>query len=136
MGIGGASVLPVTLSIITVIFPPQERGKAIGFWAAAVGGAVALGPIVGGLLLEHPEWFNWLTGNDWGSVFFINVPIVIVGIIGIVLIVPETKNPHHAQARPDRSRALRSSACSRSSTASRKPAGARSRRTYGSVRAC
>ena len=44
MGIGGASVLPVTLSIITVIFPPAERGKAIGIWAAAVGGAVALGP--------------------------------------------------------------------------------------------
>ena len=49
MGIGGASVLPVTLSIITVIFPPAERGKAIGIWAAAVGGAVALGPLLGGL---------------------------------------------------------------------------------------
>ena len=100
MGIGGASVLPVTLSIITVIFPPQERGKAIGLWAAAVGGAVALGPIVGGLLLEHPNWFHWLTGNDWGSVFFINVPIVIAGLIGIFLIVPETKNPNPSRLDP------------------------------------
>jgi len=93
MGIGGAAVTPVTLAIITVVFPPRERGKAIGAWAAAVGGAVALGPIVGGLLLENPSWTHWLTGNDWGSVFLINVPIVIIGIIGIVRIVPETKNP-------------------------------------------
>jgi len=93
MGIGGAAVTPVTLAIITVVFPPRERGKAIGAWAAAVGGAVALGPIIGGLLLENPSWTNGLTGNDWGSVFLINVPIVIIGIIGIVRIVPETKNP-------------------------------------------
>jgi len=94
MGIGGAAVTPVTLAIITVVFPPRERGKAIGAWAAAVGAAVALGPIIGGLLLENPSWTNGLTGNDWGSVFLINVPIVIIGIIGIVRIVPETKNPH------------------------------------------
>ncbi len=100
MGIGGASVMPISLSIITVIFPPQERGKAIGVWAAAVGGAVALGPVLGGLLLEHPNWFNWLTGNDWGSVFFINVPIVIVGIVGIVMLVPETKNPRPGKLDP------------------------------------
>ncbi len=100
MGIGGASVMPVTLAIITVIFPPQERGKAIGMWAAAVGGAVALGPVLGGLLLEHPTWFHWLTGNDWGSVFFINVPIVAIGVIAILFIVPETKNPHPASLDP------------------------------------
>lgn len=100
MGIGGASVMPVTLSIITVIFPPQERGKAIGMWAAAVGGAVAVGPVLGGLLLEHPTWFSWLTGNDWGSVFFINVPIVVIGLIGIVAVVPESRNPHAAHLDP------------------------------------
>ena len=100
MGIGGASVMPISLSIITVIFPPQERGKAIGVWAAAVGGAVALGPVLGGLLLEHPNWFNWLTGNDWGSVFFINVPIVIIGIVGIMILVPETKNPRPGKLDP------------------------------------
>jgi DHA2 family multidrug resistance protein-like MFS transporter len=100
MGIGGASVMPISLSIITVIFPPQERGKAIGVWAAAVGGAVALGPVLGGLLLEHPNWFQWLTGNDWGSVFFINVPIVIIGVIGIIMLVPETKNPRPGRLDP------------------------------------
>ena len=94
MGIGGAAVTPVTLAIITVVFPPRERGKAIGSWAAAVGAAVALGPILGGALLENPKWTHWLTGNDWGSVFMINVPIVIIGIIGIIRVVPETKNPN------------------------------------------
>lgn len=91
MGAFGASVLPVTLAIITVVFPPNERGKAIGVWAAAVGGAVAIGPILGGLLLE---WF-W-----WGSVFFINVPIVIVGVIGIWVLVPESRNPRPGQLDP------------------------------------
>ena len=100
MGIGGASVLPVTLSIITVIFPPQERGKAIGAWAAAVGGAVALGPLLGGFLLQNPQWFNALLGNNFGSVFLINVPIIIVGLIGIVKVVPESKNPHPGRLDP------------------------------------
>ena len=94
MGIGGAAVLPTTLAIITVVFPPHERGKAIGAWAGAVGAAVALGPILGGVLLQNPQWSNWLTGNDWGSVFLINVPIVIVGVIAIVRVVPETKDPN------------------------------------------
>lgn len=94
MGIGGAAVLPTTLAIITVVFPPHERGKAIGAWAGGVGAAVALGPVLGGILLEHPEWSSWLTGNDWGSVFLINVPIVIVGLFFIWRVVPETKNPH------------------------------------------
>ena len=94
MGVGGAAVLPTTLAIITVVFPPHERGKAIGVWAAAVGAAVALGPILGGILLQHPNWFEWLLGNAWGSVFLINVPIVIVGAIAIAKVVPETKNPN------------------------------------------
>lgn len=93
MGVGGAAVLPTTLAIITVVFPPHERGKAIGMWAGAVGAAVALGPILGGALLQHPDLFRWLTGNDWGSVFLINVPIVIVGLIAIARVVPESKNP-------------------------------------------
>jgi EmrB/QacA subfamily drug resistance transporter len=94
MGVGGAAVMPTTLAIITVVFPPHERGKAIGAWAGAVGAAVALGPVLGGILLEHPEWSSWLTGNDWGSVFLINVPIVIIGLFFIIRIVPETRNPH------------------------------------------
>ncbi len=94
MGVGGAAVMPVTLAIITVVFPPHERGRAIGAWAGAVGGAVALGPVLGGLLLQHPEWSSWATGNDWGAVFLINVPVVIVGVLGILRVVPETRNPH------------------------------------------
>jgi EmrB/QacA subfamily drug resistance transporter len=82
------------LAIITVVFPPHERGKAIGAWAGAVGAAVALGPVLGGILLQHPQWSNWLTGNDWGSVFLINVPIVLIGVIAIIKVVPETKNPN------------------------------------------
>jgi EmrB/QacA subfamily drug resistance transporter len=97
MGIGGAAVTPVTLAIITVVFPPHERGRAIGMWAAAVGGAVALGPVLGGLLLQNPSWTHWLTGNDWGSVFLINVPIVIIGVAGIIRLVPETRNPNAQQ---------------------------------------
>ena len=91
MGVGAASVLPVTLAIITVVFPPQERGRAIGVWAAAVGGAMAIGPLLGGFLLEH----FW-----WGSVFLINVPIVVVGVGGIIALVPESRNPQPGRLDP------------------------------------
>ncbi|MDO8731844.1 MAG: MFS transporter [Actinomycetota bacterium] len=94
MGIGGAAVMPTTLAIITVVFPPHERGKAIGMWAGGVGAAIALGPVLGGILLKNPHWTEWLIGNQFGSVFLINVPIVIVGLFFIWRIVPETKNPH------------------------------------------
>ncbi|MGA0980923.1 MAG: MFS transporter, partial [Candidatus Nanopelagicales bacterium] len=94
MGVGGAADMPTTLAIITVVFPPHERGKAIGAWAGAVGAAVALGPVLGGLLLQHPDWSSWITVNDWGAVFLINVPIVILGLIGVWRIVPESRDPH------------------------------------------
>jgi EmrB/QacA subfamily drug resistance transporter len=84
MGIGGAAVLPATLSIISNVFDPRERGKAIGIWAGSVGLGVAIGPVLGGALLEH----FW-----WGSVFLINVPIVIIGVIAIMALVPESKDP-------------------------------------------
>ncbi|GAA1752523.1 MFS transporter [Luedemannella helvata] len=84
MGIGGAAVMPSTLSIISNVFDPRERAKAIGMWAGAVGLAVAIGPVVGGFLLEH----FW-----WGSVFLINVPIVLAGLVLITLLVPESRDP-------------------------------------------
>jgi MFS transporter, DHA2 family, multidrug resistance protein len=84
MGIGAAAVLPATLSIISNVFDPRERGKAIGVWAGAVGLGVAIGPIVGGLLLEH----FW-----WGSVFMINVPVVLAGILAVSFIVPDSRDP-------------------------------------------
>ncbi|MBF8189859.1 MFS transporter [Nonomuraea sp. K274] len=84
MGIGAAAIMPATLAIISNVFPPHERGKAIGVWAGGVGLAVAIGPITGGLLIEH----FW-----WGSVFLINVPIVVIGMILIATIVPESRDP-------------------------------------------
>jgi len=84
MGLGGAAVMPQTLSIITNIFDQQERPRAIGIWASAVGAAIAIGPIAGGLLLDH----FW-----WGSVFLINVPLTAVGVAAIALLVPESKSP-------------------------------------------
>ncbi|HEY2552798.1 MAG TPA: MFS transporter [Streptosporangiaceae bacterium] len=84
MGLGGAAVMPQTLSIITNVFDPRERPRAIGIWAAAVGAAIAAGPIVGGLLLDH----FW-----WGSVFLINVPLTAVGVIATSMLVPESRSP-------------------------------------------
>jgi EmrB/QacA subfamily drug resistance transporter len=84
MGLGGAAVMPQTLSIITTVFEPRERPRAIGIWASAVGVAIAVGPIVGGLLLDH----FW-----WGSVFLINVPLTAIGIVAIAFLVPESRSP-------------------------------------------
>ncbi|MGV9976946.1 MFS transporter [Micromonospora wenchangensis] len=84
MGVGGAAIMPVTLSIISNVFDPRERGRAIGVWAGAVGLAVAIGPILGGALLEH----FW-----WGSVFLINVPVVALGVLLVALLVPESRDP-------------------------------------------
>ena len=84
MGLGAAAVMPATLSIIANVFDPRERGRAIGVWAGAVGLGVAIGPLVGGLLLEH----FW-----WGSVFLINVPIAAAGAILVLTLVPESRDP-------------------------------------------
>ncbi|MEU6710600.1 MFS transporter [Nonomuraea sp. NPDC046802] len=91
MGIGGAAIMPATLAIISNVFPPGERGKAIGVWAGGVGLAVAIGPITGGLLIEH----FW-----WGSVFLINVPIVVISMILIATIVPESRDPKPSKLDP------------------------------------
>jgi EmrB/QacA subfamily drug resistance transporter len=84
MGLGGAAVMPQTLSIIANVFEPQERAKAIGIWTAAVGIGVATGPVLGGLLLTH----YW-----WGSVFLINVPVTIAGAVAALFLIPESRNP-------------------------------------------
>ncbi len=82
MGIGGACIMPATLSIITNVFPPKERTRAIGIWAAFAGIGVAIGPLTGGFLLEH----FW-----WGSVFLVNIPVVIFGVLANQILVPESK---------------------------------------------
>jgi EmrB/QacA subfamily drug resistance transporter len=84
MGIGGAFIMPATLSIIANVFPAPERGKAIGVWAATAGVAIALGPLIGGFLLEH---------FYWGSVFLVNLPIVALGLLAGVFLIPDSKDP-------------------------------------------
>ena len=91
MGIGGAFIMPATLSIITNVFPAPERPKAIGVWAATAGVAVALGPLTGGFLLEH---------FYWGSVFLVNLPVVAVGLLAGVFLIPDSKDPHPSQLDP------------------------------------
>jgi EmrB/QacA subfamily drug resistance transporter len=83
MGLGGAAVMPQTLSIISNVFEPAERPRAIGLWAMAVGIGVATGPVLGGVLLAH----FW-----WGSVFLINVPVTVIGAIAAAVLVPESRN--------------------------------------------
>ncbi|MGB3412221.1 MAG: MFS transporter [Microthrixaceae bacterium] len=84
MGVGGAVIMPATLSIITNVFPPEERGQAIGVWAGVAGLGAALGPLAGGFLVEH---------FYFGSVFLVNVPIVIFGLVTGFLLIPNSKDP-------------------------------------------
>src|SRR5262245_61883423 len=91
MGIGGAFIMPATLSIITNVFPARERGKAIGVWAATAGLGAALGPLTGGFLLEH---------FYWGSVFLVNLPIVIFGLVAGVFLIPDSKDPSSPRLDP------------------------------------
>ena len=91
MGIGGALMIPSTLSIISNMFrDPAERQRAIGRWGGTSGIGVALGPIIGGFLLAR----FW-----WGSVFLINVPIAMAGLLAAYWLVPDSKNP--AAKAPD-----------------------------------
>lgn len=84
MGLAAAMILPGTLSILTVVFEPDERGRAIGIWAGVAGLGFILGPPVGGLLLSY----FW-----WGSVLLINVPVVLVTLVATRAIVPESRAP-------------------------------------------
>jgi EmrB/QacA subfamily drug resistance transporter len=91
MGVGGAFIMPATLSIITNVFPARERGRAIGVWAATAGVAVALGPLTGGFLLEH---------FYWGSVFLVNLPVVAIGLLAGVFLIPDSKDPSAPRLDP------------------------------------
>ncbi len=83
-GIGAALLLPGTLSILTVTFPPHERAKAIGIWAGVSGLALAAGPTAGGLLVEHV---------GWEAIFFLNIPIGIIALIVGTRVVEESRAP-------------------------------------------
>src|SRR5437870_10572469 len=82
-GLGGAMMNPATLSIIAATFAPRERGRAIGIWAGVSALALAIGPLVGGLLTQHVNW-NWI--------FFVNVPVGIVGLLAIPLFIDESRD--------------------------------------------
>ncbi len=85
MGIGGALIMPATLSIISNVFTvPAERARAIAVWAGFSAMGIAVGPLAGGWLLQH----FW-----WGSVFMVNIPIVLLAVVGARLFVPESKDP-------------------------------------------
>ncbi|MCU1461152.1 MAG: drug resistance transporter, EmrB/QacA subfamily [Acidimicrobiales bacterium] len=84
MGAGASLVMPSTLSILTNVFPRHERARAIGIWAGVAGAGGAIGPVTSGWLLEH----FW-----WGSVFFLNIPVVILALVAGKFLVPTSKDP-------------------------------------------
>jgi EmrB/QacA subfamily drug resistance transporter len=87
-GAGSALMNPSTLSIISATFPPRQRGMAIGIWAGVSALALAIGPLVGGLITEHMNW-NWI--------FFINVPVGAVGMLVARIVIRESKDTSHEQ---------------------------------------
>jgi len=90
-GVGAALMNPATLSIISATFPPRQRGTAIGIWAGVSALALAIGPLVGGLLTEHV---------GWSSIFYLNVPIGILAIVASFLLIDESKDTTEGR-RPD-----------------------------------
>jgi EmrB/QacA subfamily drug resistance transporter len=84
MGIGAAMLMPGTLSIITSVFPPEERTKAIGIWSGVGGLGFIIGPPIGGILLTH----FW-----WGSVLLVNLPVVVIALVAGARLVPESRDP-------------------------------------------
>jgi EmrB/QacA subfamily drug resistance transporter len=88
-GFGAAFIMPATLSILVNVFSDaSERARAIALWAGVSGLGVAIGPVVGGYLLEH----YW-----WGSIFLVNVPIILIAIVAALVFVPESRDPHAAR---------------------------------------
>ncbi|MFZ1308777.1 MAG: MFS transporter, partial [Candidatus Microthrix parvicella] len=91
MGAGAAFVMPATLSLVTTVFPPDERRRAIAVWAGFAGAGAAIGPIVSGTLLEA----FW-----WGSALLVNIPIVILLMIAIAMLAPHSRDPHNTPLDP------------------------------------
>lgn len=91
MGVGGAFIMPATLSILTNVFPAEERGRAIGVWAGVSGLGIALGPLLGGYLVEH---------FGWHEVFTVNLPIVAVALTAGAFLLPRSKDPSAPKLDP------------------------------------
>jgi EmrB/QacA subfamily drug resistance transporter len=82
-GLGAALIMPLSLSLISAAFPPEERGRAIGIWSAVSVSSIALGPVVGGAIVEY---------FSWGWIFLINVPIGIVALLVTQAVVRESRD--------------------------------------------
>src|SRR5690606_15960931 len=92
LGVFGAMLMPATLSLLRNIFSdPMERRTAIAIWAAAFSGGAVLGPVIGGILLEH----FW-----WGSVFFLAVPMLLPLLVGGLILLPESRDPNPGKVDP------------------------------------
>lgn len=91
MGVGAALIMPSTLSLLTSVFPPQERPKAIAVWTGFVGAGSVIGTLLGGFVLTH-FWF--------GSVFFVSVPITIIALVAVSLLCPSSKESHEVPLDP------------------------------------
>src|SRR5207253_217331 len=87
-GVGSAIMNPATLGIITATFPPRQRGMAIGIWAGTSAMALAIGPLIGGFLTEK---------IDWSWIFFVNVPVGVLGILVARWAIDETRDTSHEQ---------------------------------------
>ncbi|WKX10624.1 MFS transporter [Streptomyces sp. NL15-2K] len=90
MGVGGAILMTTTLAVVVQIFDDTERVKAIGLWSTVASLGFAAGPLLGGVMLDH----FW-----WGAIFLINIPVAVLGLIAVVALVPESRNPQGD--RPD-----------------------------------
>ncbi|HEY2430930.1 MAG TPA: MFS transporter [Acidimicrobiales bacterium] len=91
MGVGAAFIMPSTLSILVNVFPPNERPKAIAIWASFTGAAGAIGPVASG----------WLLGHFWyGSVFLVNVPILVLAVVAGRVLIPKSRDPEQAKLDP------------------------------------
>jgi EmrB/QacA subfamily drug resistance transporter len=88
-GVGAALMNPATLSIITATFPPKERGQAIGIWAGVSALALAIGPLIGGLIVDNINW-HWI--------FYVNVPVGVVGVIVSRWVIAESRDTSHEQS--------------------------------------
>lgn len=91
MGLAGAFIMPATLSILTNIFPAEERARAVGVWAGVSGAGIALGPLLTGYVLEH---------FSWHAVFLINLPIILITLIAGAILIPRTADPDHTSLDP------------------------------------
>jgi EmrB/QacA subfamily drug resistance transporter len=87
-GVGAALMMPSTLSIISATFAVRERGTAIGIWAGVSALALAIGPLLGGIITEHISW-NWI--------FYVNVPIGVLAVLAATFVVPESRDTSREQ---------------------------------------